>query len=98
VWVTNNGDDTVTRIDAGSLNTTIIETGNGPKGVAVGAGAVWVADSIASTVTRIDPTTNRPSGEPIDVASNPYGVDTNGDDVWITSPSDGKVQRLTPSG
>jgi streptogramin lyase len=98
VWVTNNADDTVTRIDAGSLNTTIIETGNGPKGIAVGAGAVWVADSIASTVTRIDPQTNRPSGRPIDVASNPYGVDTNGDDVWITSPSDGKVQRLTPSG
>ena len=95
VWVTNNGDDTVTRIDAGSLNTTIIETGNGPKGIAVGAGAVWVADSTASTVTRIDPQTNRPSGEPIDVASNPYGVDTNGDDVWITSPADGKVQRLT---
>jgi predicted Ser/Thr protein kinase len=98
VWVTNNGDDTVTRIDAGSLNTTIIETGNGPKGIAVGAGAVWVADSTASTVTRIDPQTNRPSGDPIEVASNPYGVDTNGDDVWITSPADGKVQRLTPGG
>jgi DNA-binding beta-propeller fold protein YncE/predicted Ser/Thr protein kinase len=98
VWVTNNADDTVTRIDAGSLNTTIIETGNGPKGIAVGAGAVWVADSTASTVTRIDPQTNRPSGDPIEVASNPYGVDTNGDDVWITSPADGKVQRLTPGG
>jgi YVTN family beta-propeller protein len=98
VWVTNNGDDTVTRIDSGSLNTATIETGNGPKGIAVGAGAVWVADSTASTVTRIDPENNRPSGEPIDVATNPYGVDTNGDDVWVTSPSDGKVQRLTPSG
>jgi len=96
VWVTNNGDDTVTRIDAGSLNTTIIETGNGPKGIAVGAGAVWVANSTASTVTRIDPATNRPSGAPIAVASNPYGVDTLGDDVWVTSPSDGKVQRLSP--
>ncbi|HSS57729.1 MAG TPA: serine/threonine-protein kinase [Solirubrobacteraceae bacterium] len=98
VWVTNYGDDTVTRIDSGSLNTGIIETGNGPKGVAVGAGAVWVANSLASTVTRIDPQSNRPSGDPISVALNPYGVDTNGNDVWITSPSDGKVQRLTPSG
>ena len=98
VWVTNYGDDTVTRIDSGSLNTGTIETGNGPKGVAVGAGAVWIANSLASTVTRIDPTTNRPSGDPISVALNPYGVDTNGNDVWVTSPSDGKVQRLTPSG
>jgi DNA-binding beta-propeller fold protein YncE/predicted Ser/Thr protein kinase len=98
VWVTNFGDDTVTRIDSGSLNTGTIETGNGPKGVAVGAGAVWVANSLASTVTRIDPTTNRPSGDPISVALNPYGVDTDGSDVWVTSPSDRKVQRLTPSG
>ncbi len=96
VWVTNNGDDTVTRIDSGSLNTGQIPVGRGPKGIAVGAGAVWVANSIASTVTRIDPDTNRPSGPPISVALNPYGVDTLGNDVWVTSPSDHKVQRLRP--
>jgi YVTN family beta-propeller protein len=98
VWVTNNGDDTVTRIDSGSLNTSTIETGRGPKGIAVGARAVWVANSIASSVTRIDPEINRPSGQAIGVATNPYGVDTNGDDIWVTSPSTGKVQRLTPGG
>jgi DNA-binding beta-propeller fold protein YncE len=96
VWVTNNGDDTVTRIDSGSLNTRILPVGRGPKGVAVGAGAVWVANSIASTVTRIDPDTNQPDGEPIKVATNPYGVDTLGNDVWVTSPGDSKVQRLSP--
>jgi YVTN family beta-propeller protein len=98
VWVTNNGDDTVTRIDSGSLNTLTIPVGRGPKGIAVGAGAVWVANSIASTITRIDPQASQPAGKPIAVAHNPYGVDTLGKDVWITSPSDGKVQRLTPSG
>jgi hypothetical protein len=98
VWVTNNGDDTVTRIDSGSLNTSTIETGRGPKGIAVGARAVWVANSIASSVTRIDPEINRPSGQAIGVATNPYGVDTNDDDIWVTSPSTGKVQRLTPGG
>jgi YVTN family beta-propeller protein len=98
VWVTNNGDDTVTRIDSGSLNTLTIPVGRGPQGIAVGAGAVWVANSIASTITRIDPEASQPAGKPIAVAHNPYGVDTLGNDVWITSPSDGKVQRLTPSG
>ncbi len=94
--MTNNGDDTVTRIDSGSLNTLTIPVGRGPKGIAVGAGAVWVANSIASTVTRIDPQASQPDGDPIAVAHNPYGVDTLGSAVWITSPSDGKVQRLTP--
>jgi YVTN family beta-propeller protein len=96
VWVTNNGDDTVTRIDSGSLNTSTIPVGRGPKGIAVGAGAIWVADSITSTLTRIDPQTLRPDPRPIDVAMNPYAVDTSGDDVWVTSPGTGKVQRLTP--
>jgi DNA-binding beta-propeller fold protein YncE len=86
----------VTRIDSGSLNTSTIETDRGPKGIAVGAGAVWVANSIASTVTRIDPKINRPSGEPVSVATNPYGVDTFANDVWVSSPSDHKIQRLTP--
>jgi streptogramin lyase len=96
VWVTNNGDDTVTRIDSGSLNTGQIPVGRGPKAIAVGAGAIWVANSIDSTLTRIDPQTLRPAPPTIDVAMNPYGVDTNGDDVWVTSPGTGKVQRLTP--
>jgi hypothetical protein len=96
VWVTNNGDDTVTRIDSGSLNTRILPVGRGPKGVAVGAGAVWVANAIASTITRIDPDSNQPDDEPIKVATNPYGVDTLGSDVWVTSPGDSKVQRLSP--
>jgi hypothetical protein len=96
VWVTNNGDDTVTRIDSGSLNTGQIEVGRGPKGIAVGAGAIWVANSIASTLTRIDPETLRPDPPPIEVAMNPYGVDATDKDVWVTSPPQGKVQRLTP--
>jgi protein kinase-like protein len=96
VWVTNNGDDTVTRIDAGSLNTSVIETGRGPQGIAVGAGGVWVANSIASTLTRIDPETSEPASGPIKVAINPYAVDVAGDDVWVTSPPAGQVQRLSP--
>jgi YVTN family beta-propeller protein len=96
VWVTNNGDDTVTRIDAGSLNTAVIGVGRGPKGIAVGAGGVWVANSIASTLTRIDPETTEPAGPPLKVALNPYAVDVVGDDVWVTSPAAGQVQRLSP--
>jgi streptogramin lyase len=96
VWVTNNGDDTVTRIDGGSLNTGQIPTSRGPKGIAVGAGAIWVVNSIASTLTRIDPQTQRPATRDIDVAMNPYGVDTLDKDVWVTSPNAQQVERVTP--
>jgi protein kinase-like protein len=96
VWVTNNGDDTVTRIDSGSLNTVPIPVGHGPKGIAVGAGAVWVANSLQGTLTRIDPTTSRPAAKPLEIALGPYGVDTLDRDVWITSPGEHKVQRVSP--
>jgi Protein kinase domain len=96
VWVTNFGDDTITRIDGGSLNTVAIPAGRGPKGVSVGAGAVWAVNSVDSTVTRIDPQTSRPAGPAFRVALNPYGVDATEDQVWVTSPSEGQVQRLTP--
>jgi predicted Ser/Thr protein kinase len=98
VWVTNNGDDTVTRIDPGSLNTVPIPVGHGPKGIAVGAGAVWVVNSLQGTLTRIDPKTSRPAGKATEIALGPYGVDTLGQDVWLTSPGEHKVQRLTPGG
>ena len=78
------------------VSTAEIPGGRGPKGIAVGAGGVWVADSLDSTLTRIDPESFRPDPNPIDVATNPYGVETSGDDVWITSPPRGQVQRITP--
>jgi DNA-binding beta-propeller fold protein YncE len=96
VWVSNNGDDTVTRIDAGSLNTVPIRVGRGPKGISVGAAGVWTANAFDSTVTRIDPQTNRVSRRAIKVAINPYGIDATPDQVWVTSLAEGKVQRLTP--
>ena len=96
VWVTNFGDDTVTRIDGGSLNTVPIPVDRGPKGIAVGAGAVWVVNSISATLTRIDPETSRPDGQPIKIALGAYAVDTARGRVWVTSPAEGQVQRLTP--
>ena len=48
--------NTVTRVDPTGLLTPI-PVGHGPASVAVGAGGVWVADSLDDTVVRIDPNT-----------------------------------------
>jgi YVTN family beta-propeller protein len=47
------------RIDpvSGKVVTTV-PVGNGPTGIAFGAGSVWVANSLDGTVMRIDPDTN----------------------------------------
>ena len=57
MWVTNNDDNTVTRIDAktGRVVGSPIPVGSKPLGIATGAGAVWVANHESDTVTRIQP-------------------------------------------
>jgi YVTN family beta-propeller protein len=56
VWVANQGDDTVNRIDPTTGNVTrTVPVGGLPDGIAVGPGAVWVANGQDGTVTRIDP-------------------------------------------
>ena len=94
MWVTNSGDDTITRIDAGSLVTRTIGVGDSPYRIAVGGGAVWVANRNDSTLTRIDPETNRRAGDPLEIGSNPFAIDVRGRQVWVTSPPDGTVPRV----
>ena len=57
MWVTNNGANSVTRIDerTGKIVGSAIPVGDEPIGIAAGAGAVWVANHESNTVTRIQP-------------------------------------------
>jgi YVTN family beta-propeller protein len=54
LWVTNTGDDTVTKIRASDR--TIVATtpvGDAPKGIAFDGTQVWVANSASGTVTKL---------------------------------------------
>jgi len=57
VWATNYASDAVTRLDAatGRRIGKPIPTGEDPKGIAVGMGAVWVANAGDCTLSRIVP-------------------------------------------
>jgi DNA-binding SARP family transcriptional activator len=54
VWVINDSDSTLTRIDPASLQARTIGLPAAPAGLAVGHAAVWVANGAAGSVTRID--------------------------------------------
>jgi len=74
VWVTNQSDDTVNRIDPATGKVTRkVQVGGHPDGIAVGPHAVWVANGEDGTVTQIDPATGQPSG-PVSVGSGPAGI------------------------
>ena len=60
VWVANSLDGTVSRIDSGTNRVTAtIPVGEGPDGIAVGPGVVWVSGEFSQLIARIDP-----AGEP----------------------------------
>jgi len=51
-----------------------VRVGRSPVSVAVGEGAVWVANNAGGTVVRLDPATARPEGRPIAAGSAPVSV------------------------
>ncbi len=67
--------------------------GEGPDGVAVGAGAVWAVSSGDGTLTRIDPTTGE--RETVEVGEAPDSVIVARDSVWVTATDDNQVVRFT---
>jgi YVTN family beta-propeller protein len=67
-----------------------------PMRVAVGEGAVWVADSTSGTVTRVDPDTGR-AMKVIPLAKGLAGIAVGLGSVWVANTTDGKVYRIDPA-
>jgi YVTN family beta-propeller protein len=83
VWVADQGDDTVTRIDLSTGSAATITVGHGPTGIAVGADAVWVANSDDGTLMKIDPARRRVVAT-IRVGNRPAGVAATDGLVWVS--------------
>ena len=72
-----------------------VPVGGGPTGVAVTPNAVWVANGLDGTVSRIDSQTNQVS-QTIRVGNGPSGVASGESAVWVTNSSDGTLSRIDP--
>ena len=97
VWVADDQDNTVIRIDPQSANAVTATTpvGQGPTAVAVGAGAVWVASAQDDTVARLDPGTAAVTAT-IRVGRRPTGVAVGAGAVWVANSLSGTVSRIDP--
>jgi YVTN family beta-propeller protein len=85
VWVADQLDGTVTRIDPGTDSVLAeIPVGNGPNALAVADGYLWVANSVSSTVTRIDPATNTASPA-VPVKDDPLALASYKDGLWVAT-------------
>ncbi|MDQ4107269.1 MAG: hypothetical protein M3138_00475 [Actinomycetota bacterium] len=83
VWVTDFAGDRLLRVSPEPLEIEeAIPVGDGPVGVAVGAGAVWTANASDGTVSRVDPATGEVTT--IEVGHRPQGVALANGRVWVS--------------
>src|SRR5262245_18635429 len=96
MWVSSTSTGQLLLVDARTNTVTqSVPIGNGPQGVAVGDGAVWVANTPDGTVSRFDPGTGRI--RKIAVGGSPTGVAYGDGDVWVAGGSSGNVLRIDPA-
>ena len=88
VWVTDYGDDEVTRVDPKGPKIVKTDVPGRPYGLHARDDGVWVACYGDQSVVRIDPHTGRIVGKPIRVGFNPVAVDVRGHSAWVTSVAD----------
>lgn len=72
-----------------------ITVGNGPSGIAAGAGAGWVANTLDGTVSRIDPDTNSVTNVK-QTGNGPTAVAVGAHAVWVSNQFDRTLARIDP--
>ncbi len=97
MWVVNTEGENVYRLDANSHELLAVIDLNAyfPAAIAAGADAIWVGNSGADTVTRIDPATNKISAqiEPGAVEDLVFAEDA----LWVTQREENSVAKIDPA-
>jgi DNA-binding beta-propeller fold protein YncE len=92
-WVVSEGGRRLYEVAANPIRRIrTIRTGENPDGVAVGAGAVWVANHGDDTVLRFDLRTREKSS--IAVPDGPAKIAVRGDSVWVTCVDADRIARI----
>ena len=99
LWVVNEGDSTVSRIDPGSGEVTSAKSTLGvPTGVAAGEGAVWITNGFGSQsgtqVVRVDPTDD--SVEIAFASDNAKAIVVAFGSIWLADADRDRVLRYDP--
>ena len=99
VWVSNSGEARVGRYNPAAFQDPIDEprVGRRPTGIAAGEAAgepIWVANSAADTVSRIDPQDG--AVVPVGVGEGPTAIAVTPDAVWVVNRDDGTLSRIDP--
>jgi YVTN family beta-propeller protein len=99
-WVSVNDPAGVARVDYDHNRTAsslawAVRLPRAPAALAVGAGALWAADSDRGVVRRMDPDSGRVLGT-IRVGSGPVALAVGAGAVWVVNRQDESLSRIDP--
>ena len=69
--------------------------GNGPEGVAIAAGGVWVTNSLDGTLTKVDPEAMAIAST-TPVGDGPAGITYGNGSLWIADRYGGSIAKVDP--
>jgi YVTN family beta-propeller protein len=96
LWVANGKLAAVYTIDTGRRRVSArVDVGNDPAGVAVGEGALWVADRTENNVRRIVAT--GAVTDTIPLGNGPGPIAAGAGAIWVANVRDGTVSRIDPT-
>jgi streptogramin lyase len=93
LWVTNNLEGTVYRVDPETEQIRPIDLAGGADAIAGNDDGVWILDRSSGFVVRIDPQTGE-VGDPIRVGQQSSSIAVGGSAAWVPDPTEGAVWRV----
>ena len=99
LWIVDRAANSVAEVDpATNRKLDEVDVGAAPSAIAVGAGALWVANFDDDTVTRIVlAESGAPTRSDFPVGDGPVDVAVGEGGVWVASSLDRTVTRLDPA-
>jgi YVTN family beta-propeller protein len=95
VWLTDPVGNMLVRLDMRTNAVTRVNVGSGPTAVAFGDGALWVANNLDGTVSRVDADRGVVT-DTVQVGVAPNGIAVTPDAVWVTDEARGTLVRVDP--
>ena len=95
VWVTFDSDG-VARVDPRSRSVMFTQrVGNRPTAVLSASGAIWVANHLDGTVTRLEPSTGRQEAT-VPVGDGPSSLALAAGSIWVANEFDDSITSIDP--